>query len=268
MSQQNITKLRGLFQISRLFNLFPGVRENIIARGSDVGNTSERVIIILFFWGCLGALTPARASDLQAWIDVSDFFDLTENLQVGGDAGFRQSTECDRFSAFYGRPTLNYRFNPTVAVMGGVGLFYVWEPLTVLETRPWVGLLIQYPRVSRVSFSHLIRLEERLFDIKALDDLLEIGRLRYRLKAVIPLNRPADQAGSWYVPVYFEVGSRVWGDLPTGFISAARFSLGLGYRVNKDWRLELNYHQQQEKLTKDGSLTIGEHLVRLQIRGW
>ncbi len=233
-----------------------------------MGNSSERIIVIFFSLTCLGVFTPARASDLQAWIDVSDFFDVTENLQVGGDAGFRQSTDCDRLSSFYGRATVNYRFNRTVVILGGVGLFYAWEPLTVMETRPWVGLFVQYPRVSRVSFSHLIRLEERLFDIEALEDLLEAARLRYRLKAVIPLNGPADQAGTWYVPVYFEVGVRLWGDLPAGFISTARFSLGLGYRINKDWRLELNYHQEQGKLTSNGDYTIDEHVVRLQIRGW
>ena len=222
----------------------------------------------MFLWGCLGALQPARASDIQAWIDVSDLFDLTENLQVGGDVGFRKSIEGDRLSKFFGRPTANYQFNGTFSIWGGVALYYTWEPLGILEARPWAGLLIRYPNVSRVSFSHLIRVEERFLDIEGLDELVKVGRLRYRLKAVIPLNRPADLVGSWYVPVYFEISSRAWGDLPTGFISSARLSLGLGYRINKDWRLELNYQQQQTKLTSDGSLTIQEHVVRLQIKGW
>jgi len=233
-----------------------------------VGKTSVRVVIILFLWGCLGALNTARASDLQTWIDVSDIFDLTENLRVGGDVGFRRSTECDRLSKVNARPTVIYEINRTFSLWGGVGLYYTWEPLKVLESRPWAGLLIRYPNVSRVSFAQFIRMEERLFDIEELDELLKVGRLRYRLQAVIPLNRSPDLTGSWYVPVYFEVSGRVWGDLPTGFISSARLSLGFGYRINKDWRLELNYQQQQKQLTSDGNLTIEEHVVRLQLKGW
>lgn len=266
--QQNISKPRILFQFLYHLWLFPGPLRHIIARGRSVGASNNRAIFILLATLALSLLTDLRGSDLQGWIDISDSFDLTPKLQLGGDGGYRQSIDGSDFRVIYGRSTLNYELTPALSVLGGVGLFYNWEPLSVLETRPWVGLLIDLPRFSRVSFSHLLRLEERLIDIEGIDGKTEIGRLRYRFKAVIPLNRPADEQGSLYIPTYFEIAGRLWGDLPTGFISAGRLSGGLGFRISRDWRVEVTYHQQRAKLTSGGDYIVDEHVIRLQIRGW
>lgn len=266
--RQNITKLKALFQIRILFRLFRLNRTNIIARGSAVENSSGRIVVLLLLVTWLGSLIQVQASDVQVWADVTDFFNLTEDFQFGGTVGYKESTECGRLSSFFGRPTANYQINPIFSIWGGVNLTYTWEPLKVFETRPWIGLIIKYPEFSRVTFSHIIRLEERLFDLEALDELLRITRLRYRFKAVIPLNRPVALLGAWYIPVYFEVSARLSGDLPTGFINGSRFSLGLGHRIKENLRVELSYHVQQAKLTSGTEFTVEEHVIRLQIRGW
>jgi hypothetical protein len=233
-----------------------------------VGNSSGRIVVLLLLVTWLGSLTQVQASDLQVWADVSDFYNLTEDFQFGGSVGYKESTQCGRFSSVYGRPTVNYQFNQTVQMWGGVAFTYTWEPLKAFETRPWIGLIIRYPEFSRVSFSHIIRLEERLFDLEALDELFRITRLRYRFRAVIPLNRPVALPGAWYIPVYFEVSGRLSGDLPTGFVNGSRLSLGLGHRIKENLRVELSYHVQQEKLTSGAEFTVEEHVIRLQIRGW
>lgn len=233
-----------------------------------MATSSKRIVFILFCSVSLNPFSPVEAADVQGWVDVGDFFNLTENLRVGGDIGYRKSVEGTSYSSFFGRPTVNYSFNRIISVWGGVGLFYQWEPLTSLETRPWVGLVLGYPVIGRVSFANILRLEERLFEFEQRDDRLEIGRLRYRFKAVVPLNRSVVETGTWYLPVYFEVATRVWGDLPTGFVNLGRLSLGLGYRINEDWRLEVTYHQEQRRLGRTTEFRIDEHVVRVQIRGW
>lgn len=166
----------------------------------------------------------------------------------------------------YLRPSVLFTLNSRFAIQGGVGFFQSFRLIDQLEIRPWQGLLVRWPKVGRVSFQNLVRLEERLLRSRFLEKAIVIWRLRYKLSATIPLNSTKVQEGTIYVPAYVELFTDLGGNIPKPSANRLRLSAGIGYKMPRDWAVEFSYIHQQARGGPLEEFLMGDHVFRIQFK--
>lgn len=163
---------------------------------------------------------------------------------------------------------VSYDLSKRIRIEGGLGLYYNYFPdiTDTFETRLWQAITLDWPNslglVRRYVLSHRFRLEERFKNIDSWDFAL---RLRYRLKFAIAINRYTVEPGAFYVPLraewYFPLGD----DVEQFFAKKARYTVGLGYVMNKSWTIELRYARQQLREV-DTSYKTTDQFIELRVK--
>ena len=95
--------------------------------------------------------------------------------------------------------------------------------------------LIMTNKISRIKFEHRYRLEQRWVN----DDFK--NRIRYRLMAFIPLNKPTITKGTFFIGIYDEI----FVNTTKTFFDRNRFYTSLGYQINKMAQVQVGYLYQR-----------------------
>lgn len=206
----------------------------------------------------------------QIWIDLIPHFMLGENLEFYGDGSIRL-TPLDKRTTLMIRPSMRWQFNPYVALHGGIGVFYndFKEDPNNLEIRPWQAVRIGYPDFWRLKFKHYIRIEQRLFLREGSDNEF-LHRLRYQIKAKLPINKPYVAEKTWYIPFAYEwLGSASEG-LDNLWASQSRAMVGVGYVLSKKWIFEFEYMHWWSRDIPSLPYSSSDRIFRLKFikSGW
>jgi opacity protein-like surface antigen len=105
--------------------------------------------------------------------------------------------------------------------------------------------------VGRVGLEHRIRLEQRWIGVPGASGSLansEVwqrqNRVRYQLAVVVPLQGPGLDDREWYLTAFDEIFLNFGREITTNVFNQNRIAAGLGYRIQDNFRLELQYLSQ------------------------
>ncbi|HEX8505451.1 MAG TPA: DUF2490 domain-containing protein, partial [Hymenobacter sp.] len=104
--------------------------------------------------------------------------------------------------------------------------------------------------VGRVVLTHRLRLEQRWIGQLAEGGSRDVqawqyqNRIRYQLAATLPLQGRTLDDGEWYLNAFDELFMGFGRAVNLNVFNQNRISGGLGYQVNEDFQVELNYLNQ------------------------
>ena len=234
----------------------------------------------LLWWGILlivGAV-PAIAQDSdstnnQASVGYEYRRRVAEHLRGFGDIKYQEVRDPDRlFGAQNQLSTtggVSYDLSKRLRLEGGLGLYYNYSPdvTDTFETRFWQSATLDWPDspgvVRRYVLSHRFRLEERF---KNISDWSFALRFRYRLSFSIAINRYTIEPGAFFVPLKVEFYAPLGDDVDQFYAQRARYTVGLGYVMDKNWTVELRYAQQQSRATVGTDLETTDHFLEFRLK--
>ena len=166
---------------------------------------------------------------------------------------------------YLGAPMLvTYRPNPVVELMAGA--FLVFANVDVgsdyTEFRPLAGVKLSLPNDRHMNIFSWTRYELRSFDYD--DETLNNtkNRLRNRIGIELPLSKNAWQPKTLYALTDFEF----FFTIEKGYFDRFRERLGLGYVIDAHWKVEMIYHIQMLKNSKDVNPVWTDNIFRLNIK--
>ena len=138
------------------------------------------------------------------------------------------------------RTGLNYHLSSSSSVTLGYGFIpsYVYESEQkkpeITEHRIFQQLIMTN-KIGRIKFEHRYRIEQRWVN----DDYR--NRLRYRLMAFIPINKPVIEEGTFFLGLFDEV----FMNTKNTFFDRNRLYGALGYQISKTTQVQLGYLYQR-----------------------
>lgn len=211
-------------------------------------------------------------SENQVWLDFIPHARISNTLEYYGTVGYRSIWGDQRSRVVTFRPSLRFQFLPALALHGGVAFFYSFHEGIDdnLEIRPWEGLRLSWPDVYMLRFKQYLRLEQRI-NINMTDGSKTYAhRIRYRIKAKLPLNKRSIQYQTFYVPFYYETFATLDEASDVVYSSRNRFMVGLGYVFGERWIAEVEYISQSDRFSPEGGYLDANNILRLKVQrsGW
>jgi hypothetical protein len=200
----------------------------------------------------LGTAPAARAQALNpvqpwgSWVIATVQLPGSTEHRWGGFAEVqgRSNALARQFFYYELKAGASYDIDPNFTVLVGGGRYSTSDyqdlgagPLNV-EKRLWAQLVLtQYSH--RLKLEHRYRFEQRWFDFRD-DSSSTRRRIRYRLNAFLPLNKPTMTAGTVFLSAYDEIFLN-----PNGPVfERNRLYGGLGYQFSKHLTAQLGYVNQ------------------------
>ncbi len=201
------------------------------------------------------ALSPAVAwtEDSEIWLRYDMKQGIDENRRWFGALRYRtdyaSGSVSNRFDKFDARAGMVWQLGDRYRVEVGGGAFYSSFDTVddLFEARVWQALTLDWPEVRAVKryvIHHRFMLEQR--GLKSDDWSLSL-RGRYRLAFTWPLNRYSIEPGAYYVPFSVEAFAKLGGGEDRVFSNQARYTIGLGRALNKNWILEARYIREDRR---------------------
>ena len=227
------------------------------------------LMTILVLWSIFAK--TSTGADFQTWSDITTIYTLSERWRYDGDQGVRGVLSDSDFTLLYFRPSVRYRVNSWLAVHGGVRFFKTFfdDKEDTFEIGPWQGLRFLWPKIGDYTFSHYLRIEQRMIwqTEGEKDDDFNL-RTRYQLGARSP-NYDILLKNGIYLTGSLEVFWNSEDDFLNNVVNRIRFDAGAGTKISDAWRAELHY------LLQDGSeidsdlfndpFSSEEHILRLRL---
>jgi hypothetical protein len=131
--------------------------------------------------------------------------------------------------------------------------------------QPGPSLRFFWPQVKGFTFSHFLRLEQRLLWLKKpVDNFNTTVRARYQLGIVSPTYYILFDNG-----IYLMGAVELFWDMKKSFTdnfkTRIRSHVGVGSRITDDWRVELQYVVQDGRSLAQDSFTLDERILRLRL---
>ena len=224
------------------------------------------------------ALTPLRdpcAADDQELLyslGYSVRYRLKERLRAFATTIYEQKTAAGEFLGtqnefdLYGG--LVHDLEEWFRVEGGLGYYYIHrdEVSDGNEMRLWQSGTLDWPeslgKVRRFVVHHRFRLEERFRHEVEWNFAL---RFRYRLGFAFPFNRYTVEPGAFFAPFTTEFYLPLGEDIEGFFTQQLRFTVGIGYVFDENWKAELRYAWQQSRDTRDQDLQLSKHFIEFRV---
>jgi hypothetical protein len=201
--------------------------------------------------------------DFQTWIDLTTVHNYNSKWAYTGDYGIRGVVSGEDWSTFIVRPTFKYRITPILDVRAGVAIFYTLDKVIEnnLELRFHQEVNVKWPEFVGMVFKHRVRLEERFFFYKELDNEFS-ARGRYRLYFETPDFKIFKNCGPFFGMTSIEFFLDFGESATERFVNRNRVEFGLGHRTSKKFRWELHYIWQNSKAYSRDSFETSENIFR------
>jgi len=171
----------------------------------------------------------------------------------------------NRVNYYLGAPLLiTYRPYPFLELMAGA--FLVFSRINGEhdnnEFRPLAGVKFYLPNSHHLNIFNWTRYEFRsyYYDDKSLNNVK--NRIRNRIGIEFPLSKNAWAPKTCYGFTDFEM----FYTFEKGYFDRFRERLGFGYVIDKQWKVELIYHMQLLKESKDLNPEWTDNIFRLNIK--
>ena len=208
-------------------------------------------------------------STTQLWFFWHHNHYFTPRFNYLGDIGYRQEYPYDKWRRINFRPGVQWSAGSLVDIAGGIGIWYTVQKIipNSFELRPWQGVKIHWPTLGRFNFDHYARLEQRFNYSMGVDEIWNFAlRSRYRLNVTFPLNHPGIIDNTLFVRINAEFFLNLGKSLEERFVDDRRYTVGLGYRFNPIWRLELLYVIEQSRAFSEEGFKVNSHIIQVRLR--
>jgi hypothetical protein len=234
---------------------------------------SRRLAFALAFTGIVApaelpsaSAQDSKVTEFHEWTDLATIYNFSDSFRYDGDYGVRGLLTDDEWTLVYVRPAVRYRARRWLRFRGGVALFYNFLASTedLPELRPWFGVRFVGPRLGGWTLSNYLRVEYRAFYLKEQDRWDPIWRGRWQIQVQSP-DFALGSARRLYtlcsIEPFTNFGELVFGTL----LKRIRTSIGLGKRVSRHLRIELNYVFNRIRVSEGGDgFDYDDHVVRLR----
>jgi Protein of unknown function (DUF2490) len=186
------------------------------------------------------------------WFSINSNIKMTKRLTLIAEGQFRFADDFDQ-QQYQARTALDIKINEHFSITP-LAYVYTWnykygkQPAIFENNEHRIWQQIFYKHGLRfLKVDHRLRLEERFIqqhhvtsDGSVVDDgyILNQTRLRYRLKARLPLNSSSIEPGTFFASVYDEIFYS-WGEhVSYQKLDQNRIFAGAGYQFNKNFTLQ------------------------------
>ena len=231
--------------------------------------------IILFV--CLFTTAAASAQRLQdhniiGWKASFNTIYLSKHTSLWLEYQWRREDYVRNWQQSLARGGVQYHFNNGVSAMAGYGYIitfpygdYAAGPHKIPEHRIFEQMSWN-ESIGRVSINHRLRLEQRLVgkvDQKATDENVKdwtyLNRVRYQLRATVPINHPKLQDKTWYIAAFDELFIGFGSNVNQNIFDQNRIGLLGGYQFNKMFRADAGFINQT---VQQASLVTGKEVIQ------
>jgi hypothetical protein len=205
----------------------------------------------------VAATRSAQAQLRKSYDNVNMWFTYGGEVGLVGrwglmyDMSLRRSGPLHQLYAEFLRAGVTYAVTPNLRVAVGGNLSETWPygdvPIAypTPERRIWEQLQLSQS-VSHVALTHRYRLEQRWQGQRPgpdedVDHWVKTGRVRYQLRAIVPLRGPTLDPRELYLSASDEVFLNFGANVQYNTFDQNRLTFSLGYRANRALRLELGF---------------------------
>jgi hypothetical protein len=215
-----------------------------------------------------------RLSDVNTvgWFSSFNTIHLSPKLSVWLEYQWRRDNIVTDWQQSLARTGIQYHFKNGVSAMAGYGYIitfpygdYPAGQYTIPEHRIFEQL-VWNDNKGRIVLNHRLRLEQRFagkinqaateYEVT---DWVYLNRLRYQLRATVPLSNKTMQDKTWYMAAYDEVFIGFGKNVNQNVFDQNRIGLLLGYQFNSAVRAEGGYFNQT---VQQGGLIGGKQVYQ------
>jgi hypothetical protein len=201
-------------------------------------NRLKAILLIASGW----LSTPLFSQgEVGNWLMYTGINRIADHWSIHTEAQYRLHTVLpDDIEQLLLRTGINYHLSPSAMVTTGYGYIASYDfdgdyrMADKIEHRIWQQLLMTN-LLGRIKFEHRYRLEQRWVES------IYSNRIRYRLMAFIPLNRPSMEAGTFFAGVYDEV----FLNTRNNYFDRNRLYGALGYQISTATGIQAGILHQQ-----------------------
>ena len=220
-------------------------------------------LILLFSFHHPSSGQGSKTINDNFWLDAFVTTNMGGKFKQNTYISYRRIAGKDHWQQVFFNPAFVYTINKNFQVWGTTVFNYVKDhSVSQYEVRPYVGLMVNYPRISGFYIQNFFRFEERFFFQNHEGYLSNNFRARYSVFAFIPLNHREiiDKT------VYLWPGAEYYLDLngtpPVRFINKSRYTLGVGYQVSKFYRFEICFLEQFSRKNQEEHFANSDRIFR------
>jgi hypothetical protein len=218
----------------------------------------------------MGYSSGAQRSN-QAWVDYELHFPFANDYEFKAEAGYRTVlSEQSKWRSFRVTPILDWSVTSFADLSVEAPLIYTVQTDTfnTFETRLVVGGIFYITANRRIETRAGVKWENRYLKDESADEWKKSNRFRLRgiiLTAINHKNHYEDKL--WYAILDGEVFYVLDDDVPERFANRIRLGLGIGYRLNYNFRFELLYlGQQSRNALDDDSFVTDDSIIRFRYK--
>ncbi len=218
----------------------------------------KAILFVLFV--SLFSYTEAQTDRLGSWSVVNTRIGIDKKWEVFNELQLRSQSFYNDFFYYEVKGGVSYKLNKNFSMLLGTGKYLTYDmskdgnfnkPVDNNETRLWQQLTMNN-YLERIKFEHRYRIEQQWHS----DGYR--NRFRYRLNAMIPVNKKSTDPGALYVSTFNEV----FLTNKAGYFLRNRFFLGVGYQINKTFGITPGYVYQYDYHHEDDQ-GHGKHFFQL-----
>jgi len=216
-------------------------------------NKKYNIVLWAFVCALLSNPLIAQQDEFGNWLMYFGTNKITDDWSIHSEVQYRNHTLAPvNIEQLLLRTGLNYHLKPNAIITLGYGYIASHdfeseqkEPES-RESRIFQQLILTN-KVGRVKFEHRYRIEQRWVN----DDYR--NRLRYRLMAFIPLNKPTITKGTLFLGLYDEI----FMNTKETFFDRNRLYGALGYQFSKTTQVQVGYLYQRVNAFGKSYLQLG-----------
>ena len=209
------------------------------------------------------------ATTTQLWLFWHHSHSLGSQLRYIGDIGYRQELPYENWMRMNFKPGVEWSVGSIVDLTGGIGFYYTMQEIiaNAVEFRPWQGVKVHWPTLGRFNFDHYGRFEQRFNHfIGGNEEWSSVLRSRYRLNIIFPINNSGIFDRTLYMRVNAELFWNLGKSIEERYVNKNRYAMGIGYRFNRKWRLEMYYLAEQARAFSEEGFKVNSHIIQVSLR--
>lgn len=194
---------------------------------------------------------------------------ITSRLMYIGNVGFKEELPYHNWIMMNFKPGIAWSAGSIVDLTGGIGFYYTLQKIipNSFELRPWQGIIVHWPSLGRFGFDHYARFEQRFNrSIGSNEQWSSVLRSRYRLNVIFPINHPGIIDKTLFIKINTELFWNMGKSIEERYVNKYRYSMGIGYRFNRIWRLEMYYLAEQSLAFSEEGFKVNSHIFQVSLR--
>lgn len=200
-----------------------------------------------------------RTNNTIIWLNNFHTINIDKHWAVSAEYQWRRTEGIKSWQQSLLRAGIQYKFANGVSVLAGYGWIETFPygdyPPAASQPFPEHRIyeqVIWNDNIGRLQLNHRGRLEQRFLGVldPQAEDVREItrwnylNRLRYQLRAVLPLNQRTLEDKTWYAAAFDEIFIGFGKNVNANIFDQNRIGILVGYRLNKRFSLEGGYLNQ------------------------